>query len=132
MRKLGVAVRIRQVGLVFLLPFALSACSGDSDTAADENKPLPGVVVEAVTARDVADQTDFVGRTEASQRVDVRARVSGTLLKRPFEEGHEVEEGAVLFEIDPAEFDANLLAANAQVVKAEASFNENERNLKRL
>ena len=72
-----------------------------------------------------------MGRTEASQRVDVRARVSGTLLKRPFEEGHEVEAGAVLFEIDPAEFQANLLSAEAQVAKAQASFSENDRNLKR-
>src|SRR5665811_1232337 len=92
---------------------------------------LPSVVVEAVTAKDVAGQTDFVGRTEASQRVDVRARVSGTLLKRPFEEGHEVKAGAVLFEIDPAEFQANLLSAEAQVAKAQASFNENDRNLQR-
>jgi membrane fusion protein (multidrug efflux system) len=61
----------------------------------------------------------------------VRARVSGTLLKRPFEEGHEVEEGAVLFEIDPAEFQANLLAAEAQVAKAQASFNEYDRSLSR-
>ena len=131
MRQWGALVGYRQLGLALFLPFVLGACSGESDSAADENKPLPAVVVEAVTAKDVADQTDFVGRTEASQRVDVRARVNGTLLKRPFEEGQEVEEGAVLFEIDPAEFEANLLAANAQVAKAEASFNENERNLKR-
>jgi len=84
-----------------------------------------------VTAKDVAGQTDFVGRTEASQRVDVSARVSGTLLERPFQEGQEVEEGAVLYKIDPAEFQANLLAAQAQVEKAQASFNENDRNLKR-
>jgi hypothetical protein len=38
----------------------------------------------------------------------------GTLLKRPFEEGHEVEAGAVLFEIDREEFQANLLSAEAQ------------------
>lgn len=127
----GAVAGYRQVGLALLLPFVLSACSGESDKAADENKPLPSVVVEAVTAKDVADQTDFVGRTDASQRVDVRARVNGTLLKRPFEEGHEVKDGAVLFEIDPAEFEANLLAANAQLAKAEASYNENERNLQR-
>ena len=131
MRQWGALGGNRQLGLALLLPLVLGACSGESDTAADENKPLPSVVVEAVTAKDVADQTDFVGRTEASQRVDVRARVNGTLLKRPFEEGHEVDEGAVLFEIDPAEFEANLLAANAQLAKAEASYNENERNLER-
>lgn len=122
----------RRLGwLALVLPLVLSACSDSGDSKSAESQPLPSVVVQAVTAKDVAGQTDFVGRTEASQRVDVRARVSGTLLKRPFEEGHEVDEGAVLFEIDPAEFQANLLAAEAQLDKAKASFNENDRSLKR-
>ena len=42
-----------------------------------------------------------------------------------------MEQGAVLFEIDPAEFQANLLSAEAQLAKAQASLNENDRNLKR-
>jgi len=121
----------RLTGLVLLVPLLLSACSDQEKTTNAEDRPLPSVVVEAVTAEDVAGQTEFVGRTEASQRVDVRARVSGTLLKRPFEEGAEVKEGAVLFEIDPAEFQANLLAAKAKLDKAQASLNENDRNLKR-
>jgi membrane fusion protein (multidrug efflux system) len=121
----------RLTGLVLLVSLLLSACSDQEKTTNAEDKPLPSVVVEAVTAKDVAGQSDFVGRTEASQRVDVRARVSGTLLKRPFEEGAEVKEGAVLFEIDPAEFKANLLAAEAKLDKAQASLNENDRNLKR-
>jgi membrane fusion protein, multidrug efflux system len=131
MRRTAVFGRCKRVGLALLLPLALNACSDGGDATSAADKPLPSVVVEAVTARDVAGQTDFVGRTEASQRVDVRARVSGTLLKRPFEEGHEVTAGAVLFEIDPAEFQANLLSAEAQLAKAEASFNENDRNLQR-
>ncbi len=72
-------------GIVLIPVLLLSACSDSGDTTSADDKPLPSVVVQAVTAKDVAGQTDFVGRTEASQRVDVRARVSGTLLKRPFE-----------------------------------------------
>jgi len=121
----------RLTGIVLLVPLLFSACSDRSETTNAEDRPLPSVVVEAVTAKAVAGQADFVGRTEASQRVDVRARVSGTLLKRPFEEGAEVKKDAVLFEIDPAEFQANLLAAEAQLDKAQASLNENDRNLKR-
>lgn len=127
----SVVAGCRLTALTLLLSFILSACSDGADKTSSEDKPLPSVVVEGVTAKDVAGQEDFVGRTEASQRVDVRARVNGTLLKRPFDEGHEVKDGAVLFEIDPAEFQANLLAAEAQVAKAQASFSENDRNLKR-
>ena len=80
----SVTVRmLRGIALVSVL--LVSACSDSGDTTSADDKPLPSVVVQAVTAKDVAGQTDFVGRTEASQRVDVRARVSGTLLKRPFE-----------------------------------------------
>jgi len=131
MRGFGVLAVQGLRGSVVSLALILAACSDSGETSDAESAPLPGVVVEAVTAKDVAGQTDFVGRTEASQRVDVRARVNGTLLQRPFEEGNEVEEGAVLFEIDPAEFEANLLSAEAQMDKAEASYNENERNLER-
>jgi len=127
----GVTAGVLKVGFALALPLLLIACSDQKETAADENKPLPGVVVQAVTAKDVSDQIDFVGRTAAFQRVDIRARVIGTLLKRPFEEGGEVKEGAVLYEIDPAEFEANLLTANAQVAKAEASLKQNERNRER-
>ena len=131
MRRTYLLASGRLTGLVVLVPLLLSACSDGGETTNVEDRPLPSVVVEAVTAKDVAGQTEFVGRTEAFQRVDVRARVSGTLMKRPFEEGAEVEKGAVLFEIDPAEFQANLLAAEAQLDKAQASLNENDRNLKR-
>jgi membrane fusion protein (multidrug efflux system) len=120
----------RLSGIALLVSLSLSACDSGERTNA-EDRPLPSVVVEAVTAKDVSDQVDFVGRTEASQRVDVRARVSGTLLKRPFEEGGEVAEGAVLFEIDPAEFDADLLSAEAKLAKAQASLEENGRSLAR-
>jgi len=118
-------------GVVLLMPLLLGACSDNSGTTSAEDQPLPSVVVEAVTAKNVAGQADFVGRTEASQRVDVRARVSGTLLKRPFDEGAEIKANAVLFEIDPAEFQASLAEAEAQLAKAKASFEENAGNLSR-
>lgn len=118
-------------GIVLVAPLLLCGCSESGDQTSAKDAPLPSVVVQAVTARDVASQVDYVGRTKASQRVDIRARVSGTLLKRPFEEGAEVDVGEVLFVIDPAEFDAELLSAEAKRAKAEASLDENERSLKR-
>lgn len=117
-------------GIVLVVPLLLSACSDGSDKKATD-APLPSVVVEAVTDKSVAAQVDYVGRTEASQKVDIRARVSGTLLKRPFEEGTEVEAGSVMFDIDPAEFNADLLAATASLAKAEASYDEHKRSLAR-
>lgn len=117
--------------IVLVVPLFLCACADSGDTTSAKDVPLPSVVVEAVTAKSVASQVDYVGRTVASQRVDIRARVNGTLLKRPFEEGTEVEKGAVLFEIDPAEFDTELLSTKAKLAKADASLDKNERSLAR-
>lgn len=117
----------------FLLgaPLVLGACSDNTASPNAQKAPLPSVVVEPVTSQDVAGSTEFVGRTEASQRVDVRARVSGTLLERPFEEGAEIPADALLFEIDPAEFNATLAAANANLAKARANLLEAENSLAR-
>lgn len=131
MGRTGILTSSKLTGVVLLMPLLLSACSDNSGTTSAEDQPLPSVVVEAVTAKNVAGQADFVGRTEASQRVDVRARVSGTLVKRPFDEGAEVKANAVLFEIDPAEFQASLAEAEAQLAKAKASLEENAGNLSR-
>ncbi len=114
--------------LILATPLLLCACSDSSQAPNAEDRPLPSVVVEAVTSKDIAGSTEFVGRTQASQRVDVRARVSGTLLKRPFAEGADVKTDALLFEIDPAEFDAAVAAAEATLAKAQASLDELERN----
>jgi len=116
--------------LALALPLFASACS-DGNEAGKANQPLPGVVAEVVTEKSVSDETTFVGQTRSSQSVDIQARVKGTLLERPFEEGTEVKEGAVLFKIDPAEFDADLLGANAALAKAEADSKEKNLTLAR-
>ena len=117
----------------FLLtaPLLLSACSDEAASPDAKKGPLPSVVIEHVTSKEVAGMVEFVGRTQASQRVDVRARVNGTLLKRPFEEGTEIETDAVLFEIDPSEFEATLAAANANLAKAKANLLEANNSLAR-
>lgn len=120
-----------RIGAVCVLSLVAAGCSDGGGTASDADKPLPGVVAEVVTEKDVSNETTFVGQTRSSQSVDIQARVKGTLLERPFVEGHEVKEGEVLFKIDPAEFEANLLAANATLAKAKASSTEKNLTLAR-
>ena len=118
-------------GLAIAMAVAGGCSDGSQEQAANTKAPLPSVVVEPVTAKEVAGSTEFVGRTEASQRVDVRARVSGTLIERPFEQGSDVEKGALLFKIDPAEFEAALASAKASLARAEAGKLEADRNFAR-
>lgn len=93
--------------------------------------PAPSVTVAPVILRPVSSTLEFVGRTEAYREVDLRARVTGFLLERGFQEGSEVAEGDILFQIDPAEYDAAVAAAGARVKRAEATLTEAQRTLKR-
>ena len=115
-------------GLAALL--LLTACDGAPP--AQKNAPaLPSVSTLTVKPNDVSAVFDYVGRSEASQRVDIRARVKGVLVERPFTEGGDVAAGALMFKIDPAEFDAKRDSAKANVAKAEAAVEEAANSLAR-
>jgi membrane fusion protein (multidrug efflux system) len=110
-----------------LRPFALSgalllilaACKAD---APQGPPPPPEVGVITATAQTVPLQRDFVGRLAPFRSADVRARVPGVLTRRIYEEGSDVKEGQVLFQIDPAPLQAALSASQAQLASAQASY----------
>ena len=105
---------------VVLACFLLAACGPGEDPAAAAPPP-PAVVVAPATVRDIAGSREFIGRTQAFQEVDLRARVQGFLLARHFEEGQDVETGQLLYVIDPSEFRARVSAAQADLQQAEAT-----------
>jgi multidrug efflux system membrane fusion protein len=76
---------------------------------------VPVVPVSLPVQREVTDFVDFTGRTAAINSVDIRARVTGYLIKMPFQEGAEVKTGDLLFEIDPRPYQAQVDQATAQV-----------------
>ena len=75
--------------------------------------------------------TELPGRINSVREAQVRARATGILLKRLFEEGSNVKEGQVLFEIDPAPLQASLSSAKASMARAEAMLNESKANIER-
>jgi membrane fusion protein (multidrug efflux system) len=82
----------------------------------------PAVGVVEARRQAVTELTELIGRVEAIQRVDIRARVTGYLEARLFQEGTEVPEGAPLFRIERAPFEAQLEQAGAAVASAEAQL----------
>lgn len=68
----------------------------------------PAVTVAVPLEREVVDHEEFTGRTDAVSRVDIRARVSGYLLKVNFKDGDIVKLNDLLYEIDPRPFQADL------------------------
>lgn len=94
--------------------------------------PPPQVTFVVVEPHSVPVTFDFIGVTEASKVVEVRARVRGFLDSRDFEEGALVQEGTQLFQIDPRPFQADLDIAKAQVAQAEARLKLADKEVARL
>jgi RND family efflux transporter MFP subunit len=115
---------------VSLLALALSACSKGSDQAAAAPPP-PAVTVATPTVRTVTDWDEFVGRFEAIQQVQIRARVGGFVDRIDFKDGAFVKTGDSLYLIDPRPYEATLLQARGQYADAKAKVDLAERELAR-
>ena len=84
--------------------------------------PPPTVSVALPLQRDVVDWDDYIGRFEAPQDVEVRARATGVITRILFRDGQNVRAGQQLFEIDPRPYRAALLQAQAQLARAQAAL----------
>ena len=132
-------MRIKQIVLLALVP-ALAACSpsgGQEKGGGGHGGPgggMPPAEVSAVTveAKSLPVAFEYVGQTAGSREVEVRARVTGILLTRNFEEGARVKKGQSLFTIDRAPYEAALARAQADVAAAEARAQQAARNAARL
>lgn len=117
----------RHFSLAFglILSAALSGC-GDKPASAPPaaGMPPPEVAVITVAAESVTISAELPGRLEATRVAQVRARVPGIVQKRLFREGGEVKAGDVLFQIDPAQYKANLASAEAALARAEANLTQ--------
>ncbi|TWU55876.1 Efflux pump periplasmic linker BepF [Rubripirellula reticaptiva] len=93
--------------------------------------PMPTVTVAAPVMKQVVEWDAYTGRLEAVDLVEVRARVAGYLMSVHFDEGQIVDEGDLLFVIDPRPFEAELNAAKAtlqqgksRLLQSKAMLNE--------
>lgn len=115
---------------VAVAALALAACG-------PQGGPPPGgfppavVAVQEVKPAAVPVEFEFPAQTAGSREVEVRARVTGILLKRNYEEGARVRAGQSLFTIDPAPFEAAVARAEAEAASAQAAHAQAARNAKR-
>jgi len=94
--------------------------------------PPPVVSVATVETRDVPVTYEYVAQTAGFREAEVRARVSGILLKRNFREGSVVKKGESLFTIDPEPFRVALARSEADLGIAEARLAQAKREAARL
>src|SRR6266850_1113735 len=92
---------------------------------------IPARVLQVAPQR-VPIVLEAVGQVQGSKEVEVRARVSGILLKRLYNEGDFAREGAPLFQIDPVPYQIALAQANAQMAQERARQEQTRREATRL
>jgi len=102
----------------FALVLSLAGC--DSNTYVEP--PPPKVTVAQPLIEDVTDYLEFTGTLVASEKAEAPARVSGVLQSMHFLPGTSVTEGDLLFVIDPAEYQADLQAAQAELAGAKSNY----------
>src|SRR5579872_292557 len=82
----------------------------------------PAVGIMQAEKRPITESNEFLGRVEATNRVNVVARVTAFLEKRDFVDGAEVKTGELLYELERGPFEADLAAKKAQVAQLQATL----------
>lgn len=111
--------------VTLVLCAVLAACdrpAPDGDPAAAMAGQPPPVTVAAAIVREIRETDEFPGRFEATQQVEIRARVNGYLQSIHFTPGQDVKAGDLLFVIDPKPFEARLAAAEAAAANTRAQL----------
>lgn len=115
---------LRRLPLVAAMSLLLAACNNATSPGSQAAPPPVNVSIITVKPDNAPIVTELPGRLAATREAEVRARVAGIVQKRVFVEGSDVNEGDVLFQIDPAQLQANLNAARANLRVAEARLVE--------
>lgn len=115
---------------IFLLGTGCRTEDAGKEGAAPE-RPAPQVLVQRIAAQDIPLTRTFVGHVEGLNSAEVRAQVSGILKKRLFRDGESVRAGQVLFEIDPAPYQAVADQAASRVASIRSRLANAKRDLDR-
>ena len=103
---------------------ALGAFAGRSNKPAQAASRPPDVEVFRVEQKDVPVYSEWIGTTEGMVNADIKAQVTGYLLRQNYQEGSLVKKGQLLFEIDPRPFQAILGQANGQVAQFQGQLEQ--------
>jgi RND family efflux transporter MFP subunit len=108
------------LGLIVLVLIVGAGCSSNKAQGAQQS--TPDVEVVQVEKEDVPIYAEWIGTLDGLVNADVRAQVTGYLLKQGYQEGSFVKEGQLLFQIDPRPFQAALDQTQGQLAQAHAAL----------
>ena len=99
----------------------LTACGNDSAGSKAAQAPVPSVETMTVALTDVPNTVELSGRAHAFAEAEIRPQVTGIISERLFKEGDTVTKGQALYQIDAAEYAANVRSAEAALARAQAT-----------
>ena len=105
---------------------ASAALAGTAAAQQPGGASPPAGTVFKVEQRDVTPSTNFTGRIEAKDKVDLRARVEGFLEQQLFTEGQDVAAGDLLFVIEKAPYQTEIENVEAAIARAQATLDRAE------
>lgn len=113
---------IRNMALLGVCALLLTAISGCTETAAQKPQAMSEVRYMAVASEKLTLTRELPGRVVAFQVSEVRPQVGGIIKERLFVEGSDVVEGQVLYQIDPALYEAAYNNAKAELARTRANL----------
>ena len=114
--------RLSALSIGVLLAALALACE-EQETAA--GGPAPEVIVATLEKQDVEIYSEWVGTTTGFVNAQIYPKIQGYLLKQAYHDGSVVQEGDLLFQIDPRQFQATLDEAQGQLARARAALEKN-------
>src|ERR1700738_1927831 len=109
-----------------LVGFVIAGAISIGVTAASRAQPAasgpPAVGIVEATKRPITETSEFLGRIQGVNRVNVVARVTAFLEKRLFNEGDEIKKGDELYHLERGPFEADLASKKAQVAQLQATL----------
>lgn len=125
--------RVSGALICLALAVATSGCSDDKKAAGPAPQAAPPAVsVMEIVPENVPLQSTYMGQTMGYLSATVSAQVGGILKRRTYTEGDYVTKGQVLFEIDPASYQAALDQAKGQLTMAQTQYNNAKREYDRI
>lgn len=123
--------RLRVLPLLVLFVVSMFVGCKDSGKGGGQS-PALNVKTQIITRHNVSLNFEYAARLKSVQSARIYARVQGVLLSKNFKEGDIVQEGQLLFKIDPARYLARVQQAKAQRQSAEANFIKANRDWQRV
>lgn len=119
--------------VVATLLFSLAGCGSEQKDAAGASgeKPPTAVDVRTLKPQKVELKETSSGRVMAFREAEVRPQISGIIQKRLFTEGGQVNKGDLLYQVDPAPYEAALESAKATLAVAQADLDSTRNKAER-